>query len=90
MTNSLLWTPLVFGIAGLVVPKQLAGWWATLGAAVTVRGGLRPFEAHATQAQEVDTLSIASPSRATDRRRPSIVGAWWATISSSGLMTERR
>jgi NADH-quinone oxidoreductase subunit M len=36
MTNSLLWTPLIFGIAGLVVPKRAAGWWATLGAAVTL------------------------------------------------------
>jgi NADH-quinone oxidoreductase subunit M len=36
MINSLLWTPLVFGIAGLAAPKQLAGWWATLGAAVTL------------------------------------------------------
>ncbi|HEY5976598.1 MAG TPA: NADH-quinone oxidoreductase subunit M [Solirubrobacterales bacterium] len=36
MTNSLLWTPLVFGFAGLFLPKRLAGWWATLGAAVTL------------------------------------------------------
>ena len=31
----------------------------------------------------VETFSMASPNRATDRRRPSIVGAWWVTISSS-------
>jgi len=36
MTNSLLWTPLVFGLLGLFVPKRFAGWWATLGAAVTL------------------------------------------------------
>ncbi|MEX2108856.1 MAG: NADH-quinone oxidoreductase subunit M [Solirubrobacterales bacterium] len=36
MTNSLLWTPLVFGFIGLVLPKRLAGWWATLGTAVTL------------------------------------------------------
>ncbi|HEX6753934.1 MAG TPA: NADH-quinone oxidoreductase subunit M [Solirubrobacterales bacterium] len=36
MTNSLLWTPLVFGLLGLVVPRRLAGWWATLGTAVTL------------------------------------------------------
>jgi NADH-quinone oxidoreductase subunit M len=36
MTNSLLWTPLVFGLLGLAVPRRYSGWWATLGAAVTL------------------------------------------------------
>ena len=36
MTNSLLWTPLAFGLVGLFLPRRLAGWWATLGAAVTL------------------------------------------------------
>jgi NADH-quinone oxidoreductase subunit M len=36
MTNSLLWTPLVFGLVGLAVPRRLVGWWATLGAVVTL------------------------------------------------------
>ncbi len=36
MSNSLLWTPLAFGLVGLLLPKRLAGWWATLGAAVTL------------------------------------------------------
>ncbi len=36
MTNSLLWTPLIFGLSGLVLPKRLVGWWATAGAAVTL------------------------------------------------------
>jgi NADH-quinone oxidoreductase subunit M len=36
MTNSLLWTPLLFGLAGLVVPSRWTGWWATLGTAVTL------------------------------------------------------
>jgi len=36
MINSLLWTPLAFGLLGLFVPKRLTGWWATLGAAVTL------------------------------------------------------
>jgi NADH-quinone oxidoreductase subunit M len=36
MINSLLWTPLAFGLLGLFLPKRLAGWWATLGAAVTL------------------------------------------------------
>ncbi|HEX9967927.1 MAG TPA: NADH-quinone oxidoreductase subunit M [Solirubrobacterales bacterium] len=36
MSNSLLWTPLAFGIVGLFLPRRAAGWWATAGAAVTL------------------------------------------------------
>jgi NADH-quinone oxidoreductase subunit M len=36
MINSLLWTPLAFGLIGLFLPRRFAGWWATLGAAVTL------------------------------------------------------
>ncbi len=36
MINSLLWTPLAFGLIGLFLPRRLAGWWATLGAAATL------------------------------------------------------
>jgi NADH-quinone oxidoreductase subunit M len=36
MINSLLWTPLAFGLIGLFLPRRLAGWWATLGAVVTL------------------------------------------------------
>jgi NADH-quinone oxidoreductase subunit M len=36
MINSLLWTPLVFGLIGLSLPKRYTGWWATLGALVTL------------------------------------------------------
>ncbi|HEX6665038.1 MAG TPA: NADH-quinone oxidoreductase subunit M [Solirubrobacterales bacterium] len=36
MINSLLWTPLAFGIVGLFLPKRATGWWATLGALVTL------------------------------------------------------
>ncbi len=36
MLNSVLWTPLVFGILLLVVPRRFAGWWAVLGTAVTL------------------------------------------------------
>jgi len=36
MINSLLWTPLAFGIAGLFLPKRASGWWATLGALATL------------------------------------------------------
>jgi NADH-quinone oxidoreductase subunit M len=36
MINSLLWTPLAFGLVGLFLPKRLTGWWATLGTVVTL------------------------------------------------------
>jgi NADH-quinone oxidoreductase subunit M len=36
MIDLLLWTPLAFGLVGLVLPRRLSGWWATLGAAVTL------------------------------------------------------
>ncbi|HSK48974.1 MAG TPA: proton-conducting transporter membrane subunit, partial [Solirubrobacterales bacterium] len=36
MINSLLWTPLAFGLVGLFLPRRVAGWWATLGAVVTL------------------------------------------------------
>jgi NADH-quinone oxidoreductase subunit M len=36
MINSLLWTPLAFGLVGLLLPKRLAGWWAVLGTAATL------------------------------------------------------
>ncbi len=36
MINSLLWTPLAFGLIGLFLPKRLVGWWATLGAVATL------------------------------------------------------
>jgi NADH-quinone oxidoreductase subunit M len=36
MINSLLWTPLAFGLVGLFLPRRLAGWWATLGTIVTL------------------------------------------------------
>ena len=36
MINSLLWTPLIFGFCGLLLPKRATGWWATTGAAVTL------------------------------------------------------
>src|SRR3954469_13706287 len=36
MINSLLWTPLAFGFVGLFLPRRAAGWWATLGAVVTL------------------------------------------------------
>jgi NADH-quinone oxidoreductase subunit M len=34
--NSLLWTPLAFGIVGLFLPKRATGWWAALGAVTTL------------------------------------------------------
>jgi NADH-quinone oxidoreductase subunit M len=36
MINSLLWTPLAFGLIGLFLPKRWVGWWAVLGTATTL------------------------------------------------------
>jgi len=36
MINALLWAPLAFGLVGLFLPKRAVGWWATLGALVTL------------------------------------------------------
>jgi NADH-quinone oxidoreductase subunit M len=36
MINSVLWTPLLFGVLGLVAPRRWSGWVVTLGAAVTL------------------------------------------------------
>jgi NADH-quinone oxidoreductase subunit M len=36
MINSLLWTPLIFALSGLVLPRRAVGWWAVAGAAVTL------------------------------------------------------
>jgi NADH-quinone oxidoreductase subunit M len=36
MINSLLWTPLAFGLVGLFLPRRLTGWWAVLGTAATL------------------------------------------------------
>jgi NADH-quinone oxidoreductase subunit M len=36
MSNSLLWSPLLFGLVGLFLPRRAAGWWALLGAFVTL------------------------------------------------------
>jgi NADH-quinone oxidoreductase subunit M len=34
--NSVLWTPLLFGLFGLFLPRRLTGWCAVVGAAVTL------------------------------------------------------
>jgi NADH-quinone oxidoreductase subunit M len=36
MSNSALWTPLVFGLLALFVPRRWSGWVTTVGAAVTL------------------------------------------------------
>jgi NADH-quinone oxidoreductase subunit M len=36
MINSLLWTPLLFGVVGLFLPRRATGWWAVLGTLVTL------------------------------------------------------
>ncbi|MDX6590683.1 MAG: NADH-quinone oxidoreductase subunit [Solirubrobacterales bacterium] len=36
MINALLWAPLAFGFLGLFLPRRASGWWAVLGALVTL------------------------------------------------------
>ncbi|MGH2980934.1 MAG: complex I subunit 4 family protein, partial [Solirubrobacterales bacterium] len=36
MSNSILWTPLIFGLLGLLAPRRWSGWVTALGAAVTL------------------------------------------------------
>jgi NADH-quinone oxidoreductase subunit M len=36
MANSLLWTPLAFGLIGLFLPRRAVGWWAVLGTVATL------------------------------------------------------
>jgi NADH-quinone oxidoreductase subunit M len=36
MINSVLWTPLLFGLIGLFLPRRAVGWWAVLGTLVTL------------------------------------------------------
>ena len=36
MSNSVLWTPALFGFLGLFLPRRWAGWWAVLGTVVTL------------------------------------------------------
>lgn len=36
MINSVLWTPLAFGLAGLLLPRRFAGPWAVLGTLATL------------------------------------------------------
>ena len=36
MINSVLWTPLLFGLVGLALPRRFTGWWAALGTLVTL------------------------------------------------------
>ncbi len=62
MINLLLWTPLAFGLAGLFLPRRTAGWWATLGALVTLAlaiGVLADFDSGAGLQHTVDVTWIS-------------------------------
>ena len=36
MLSSIIWTPLVFGLIGLLVPKRFAAWVAAFGTVITL------------------------------------------------------
>jgi NADH-quinone oxidoreductase subunit M len=58
MSSALLWTPLAFGLVGLIMPRRLVGWWATLGGAVALGlaiAVLAGFEADAGLQDAVNT-----------------------------------
>ncbi len=60
MINSLLWTPLAFGIVGLFLPRRYTGWWATLGTLVTLGiaiGMVAGFDSGSSGLQ--DTVDVA-------------------------------
>jgi NADH-quinone oxidoreductase subunit M len=62
MINFLLWTPLAFGLAGLFLPRRMAGWWATLGTLVTLGlaiGVLANFDSGAGMQHTVDVTWIS-------------------------------
>ncbi|HZJ28903.1 MAG TPA: NADH-quinone oxidoreductase subunit M [Solirubrobacterales bacterium] len=62
LLSAILWVPVVFGLAGMAVPRRLVGWWAVLGAAVVVGlavGLLAGFDSNAAGlqfAEEVDWI----------------------------------
>ena len=60
MISALLWAPLAFGLVGLFLPKRVVGWWAVLGALVTLGiaiGFLCGFDSGASGLQ--DTVDIS-------------------------------
>jgi NADH-quinone oxidoreductase subunit M len=58
MTNSLLWTPLVFALSGLVLPKRAVGWWAAAGAAVTLAIAIALLAGFDSGAGMQDTVDV--------------------------------
>ncbi|HEU4945425.1 MAG TPA: NADH-quinone oxidoreductase subunit M, partial [Solirubrobacterales bacterium] len=59
MTNSLLWTPLAFGLVGLFLPKRLTGWWATLGTVVTLGIAVAMLAGFDSEAGLQDTVDVS-------------------------------
>lgn len=58
MINSLLWTPLLFGLIGLFLPKRLTAWWATLGAAMTLGIAIALLAGFDSSAGLQDTVDV--------------------------------
>jgi NADH-quinone oxidoreductase subunit M len=61
--NSVLWTPLLFGLLALFVPRRWSGWIVTLGAVVTLGlaiGLVADFEVGAGGLQQVEDVTWIS------------------------------
>jgi NADH-quinone oxidoreductase subunit M len=56
--NSVLWTPLVFGLVGLFLPKRAVGWWAALGCAVTLGLAIALLAGFDSSAGLQDTVDV--------------------------------
>jgi proton-translocating NADH-quinone oxidoreductase, chain M len=56
--NSVLWTPLVFGLLGLFLPKRAVGWWAALGTAVTLGLAIALLAGFDSSAGLQDTVDV--------------------------------
>jgi NADH-quinone oxidoreductase subunit M len=62
MLSVLLWAPLAFGLVGLALPRRLVGWWAALGALVTLAiavGLVIDFDSGAGLQHAIDTEWIS-------------------------------
>jgi NADH-quinone oxidoreductase subunit M len=61
--NSVLWTPLVFGLIGLFVPRRWSGWVVALGAAITLGLAIAlvaDFDLGTSELQQVEDVTWIS------------------------------
>ncbi|HVC06943.1 MAG TPA: NADH-quinone oxidoreductase subunit M [Solirubrobacterales bacterium] len=60
MANLLLWTPLAFGLLGLLGPRRASGWWATTGCAATLGLAIATLAGfHSSASGLQDTVNVS-------------------------------